>query len=111
MSLASDELAHRIATLMGERVNLVQKKMFGGTAFMLNGNMLCGPMKDGNLMVRVGPERYQEALSRPGAGPIDMGGRTMGGFVQVMADTIEDDDALAEWIAFAEKFVLSLPPK
>lgn len=111
MSLASEELTHRIETLLGPRPDLSMKKMFGGTAFMLGGNMLCGPMKDGSLLVRTGPERYQEALSRPGAGPMVMGERTMGGFVQVDPDSIEDDDSLADWLAFAERFVKTLPPK
>ncbi len=56
--------------------------MFGGLCFLVNGNMVCGVNKDG-LMVRVGPERYEEALAQPHAGVMDVTGRTMKGFVRV----------------------------
>lgn len=85
--------------------------MFGGVAFMLNGNMLVGPMKDGDLMVRVGPDLYEEALAREGATEMKFTGRSMKGFVTVAGDIVEDDEALGEWIALAERFVGNLPVK
>ena len=84
--------------------------MFGGICFTLNGNMLVGSMKDNALLVRVGPEGMQAALRRPGAVRMDMGGRTMNGFVVVDATEI-DDDALRDWIATATAVVGPMPPK
>ena len=110
MSEASDELAGRIDRLIGDRPGVTRKRMFGGICFMLSGNMVCGATKPGTLLLRTGPERYREALTRPGAGPMLMGEREMSGFIEV-TDDIEDDDNLADWIAFALDFVGTLPPK
>jgi hypothetical protein len=73
--------------------------------------MLVGPIKGGGLLVRVGKSGYRAALARPGAGPMTMAGRTMSGFVEVSGDAIENDAALNDWIARAEQFVSTLPPK
>ena len=78
---------------------------------MLAGNMLVCPMKDGSMLVRVGTEGMAESLALPGAGPMSMGERTMGGFVQVSGDVLEDDDTLRDWIGRARCFVDTLPPK
>ncbi|MCD7059982.1 TfoX/Sxy family protein [Pelagibacterium xiamenense] len=111
MSLASEELAERIRVQLANRPNIVEKKMFGGIAFMVDGNMLVGPMKDGSLLVRVGKDGYEAALAQPGCNPMTMGEKTMSGFVEVDGDFIEDDDTLAEWIVRAWDFVKTLPPK
>jgi len=110
MSMALDELSDRIRALTPDLV-LVEKKMFNGRAFMHRGNMLVCPIKDGTLLVRVGKDGMNAALARPGATPMVMNGRAMGGFVFVAGDAIEDDDALREWIATARAFVDTLPPK
>jgi TfoX/Sxy family transcriptional regulator of competence genes len=63
--MAYDELlAERIRRTVGQRSRVSEKKMFGGLAFLLGGKMFCGIVKD-DLVVRVGPERYEEALGRP----------------------------------------------
>ena len=111
MSIASDETADRIRAVIGHWPGMVEKRMFGGVCFMLNGNMLCGAMKAGELLIRVPPGQYEAALARSGAGPVSMGERTMGGFVEVALDAIEDEDALADWIAFSAPHVRSMPPK
>lgn len=111
MSQASEHLADRIREILGNRFSFREQKMFGGVAFMLNGNMFVGPLKDGGLLVRTGKENYDEALTRPGARPMTMTGRTMSGFIEVEPDAIEDDDDLAGWIDFALAFVKSLPAK
>ena len=85
--------------------------MFGGYGFMLNGNMIAGAMKSGNLLMRVGPALHQQALLRPGASTMHHGGRDMVGFVEVSPDAVETEEALAGWLAFAEAFVKNLPPK
>ena len=109
--MAVAALSERIRAYLGDRPGLVEKKMFGSIAFMLHGNMVVAPMNTGNLLVRVGKAGQAEALARPGAAIMSMGGRSMSGFIDVDAGAIEDDDALAGWIDIALAFVRSLPPK
>lgn len=78
---------------------------------MLAGNMLVGTLKDGGMLVRVGPDNYDDALTRPGTSPMQMGGRTMSGFIEVSGDVLEDDEVLLDWIEYARSFVATLPPK
>ena len=111
MSMATEELAERIRTLLPARVHCIEKKMFGGIAFMHRGNMLVAPLKDGSLLARVGKEGMQEALALSGVSVMDMGGRSMSGFVVVSGDAIEDDDALGEWLERCRRFVDTLPDK
>jgi TfoX/Sxy family transcriptional regulator of competence genes len=111
MSLASEELSDRIRALLAPLSGIGEQKMFGGRCFMLHGNMLVCPMKDGGLLVRVGKDGYEASLERPGARPMTMGARTMTGFVEVTGDVLEDDEALLDWIALARSFVETLPAK
>ena len=111
MSMAREELAERVRALLRPRVHCLEKKMFGGIAFMRNGNMLVVPMKDGSLLARVGKEGMDDALARSGASVMDMGGRSMGGFVVVSGDALEDDDDLVEWLQRCLSFVDTLLPK
>ncbi len=94
--------------------DLSEKRMMGGVCFLLNGNMLGGAdrNKEGlkRFMFRVGKGAHLEALKRPGAIPMEMGGRRMGGFIFVDAETC-DDRMLSDWIALANSFVSELPAK
>jgi len=109
--LAVEELADRLRNHFGGDPSIREQRMFGGIAFMRNGNMVVGPMKGGSLLVRTGKDGYEAALTREGAAAMDMGGRAMSGFVVVSGDVLEDDETLAEWIELAEAFVKTLPPK
>lgn len=111
MSLASEELSDRIRALLAPLPGIGEQKMFGGRCFMLHGNMLVCPMKDGGLLVRVGKDGYEAGLERPGARPMTMGARTMTGFVEVTGDVLEDEETLLDWIALARSFVETLPAK
>jgi len=111
VSAASDEMAGRIRAILANRPEIVEKKMFGGVGFMLNGNILVGTTAKGALMARVAPDRVEEALARPGAAIMHMGDKPMKGFLSVTDQGIETDDALADWIAYCETFVRTLPPK
>lgn len=111
MSMACDELAARIRDLLPRGAHPTEKKMFGGIAFMLDGNMLVCPTREGSLMVRVGKDGMAAALEQPGAGLMEMSGRSMGGFVLVEGDAIEDDEALSDWLRRAHAFVKTLPAK
>ncbi|HEX2193239.1 MAG TPA: TfoX/Sxy family protein [Acidimicrobiales bacterium] len=109
--MAFDEgLAFRVREQLGPRPELTERKMFGGLAFMTSGNMLVGVIGD-DLIARVGPEAMDDALAQPGARLFDMTGRPMGGWVVVGGDAVAEDHELAAWIARAERFVETLPPK
>ena len=109
--MAYDEgLTQRIEEMLGDRPDLVAKKMFGGVGFLLRGNMACGVNKN-DLIVRVGPERYEEALGQPHAREFDLTGRAMTGWVTVAPEGYEDDEALQGWVQQGVDFALSLPAK
>jgi hypothetical protein len=84
--------------------------MFGGIAFMTAGNMACGILAD-ELMVRVGPSAYEDALSRPHARLMDFTGRPMTGMVMVGREGMATTDDLAAWVQAGLSFAESLPPK
>jgi TfoX/Sxy family transcriptional regulator of competence genes len=106
----NEALAQRISEGLGERPGLVEKRMFGGVGYLLMGNMACGVNKD-DLIIRVGPERYEEALTEPYTRPFDMTGRPMKGWVVVTAEGYASDDDLNRWVDEGAEFALSLPPK
>jgi len=104
------DLAERVRDALALRADLVERKMFGGIAFMLGGNMACGVLED-ELIVRTGPDEYERALAEPHTRPFDFTGRPMKGFVVVSADGISVDDSLAAWVEAGADFAASLPPK
>lgn len=109
--MAYDEgLAQRIREALADDEGLSERRMFGGIAFMLHGNMAVGISGD-ELMVRVGPEAYDEALAQPHARVFDMTGRVMRGWVVVAAEGIADDGALGDWVRRGADYARSLPPK
>ena len=104
------DLGLRIRQVLGGLTGLTDKRMFGGIGFHVNGNMACGVYKDA-LIVRVGPEGYEEALARPHARPFDITGRPMKGWVMVDRDGYRSEEALREWVRQGVDFALTLPPK
>ena len=108
--MAYDEtLAERLRRSLAGRRGIAEKRMFGGLCFMLRDHMLCGIGWDG-LMFRVGEAREAVALARPGATLMEIGRRKMRGFVWVDPAKCRARD-LARWVALAEQYVASLPPK
>ena len=103
-------VAQRLRELFAGRTDVVEKKMFGGIAFMVSGNMCCGVVGE-ELMARVGPEQYEAALKEPHAREMDFTGKPMKGFVYVGAAGFESDDDLASWVNRCEQFVRTLPAK
>jgi TfoX/Sxy family transcriptional regulator of competence genes len=109
--MAYDEgLATRIRDVIGDRPGLAEKKMFGGLAFLLHGNMACGVRGD-DLMVRMAADTADAALGEPGVRPSDMGGRPMKGWLLVDADGHATDDDLRRWVDRGLAHASSLPPK
>jgi TfoX/Sxy family transcriptional regulator of competence genes len=109
--VAFDEtLAERIRERLARRKGVVEKKMFGGIGFLLDGNMLVGVWKD-SLIARVGPDAYEDSLLESHVKVFDITGRPMKGWVMVEPEGVEDDEQLAGWIERATTFVSSLPKK
>lgn len=109
--MAYDEvLGERVRAALEDEPNVTERKMFGGLAFMLGGNMCCGVIGD-ELMVRVGSDAWEGALALPHAREMDFTGRSMKGMVYVGVDGITSDRDLDAWVARGIAFAGSLPPK
>ncbi|RUW74743.1 hypothetical protein EOA29_30285 [Mesorhizobium sp. M1E.F.Ca.ET.063.01.1.1] len=108
-SVTPDPMVERLRAALGQR-QFTEQKMFGGTCFMINGNMLIGTSKRG-LLVRVGKAAHAAAAARPHARPMEMGGRSMEGYVQVAPEGTVADADLRAWLDLALAFVETLPPK
>jgi TfoX/Sxy family transcriptional regulator of competence genes len=103
------ELAERIRSQL-DGVPFVEKKMFGGVGFLLNGNMACGVNKD-NLIVRIDPEKQTALLKKPHAKPFDLTGRPMKGWLVVEAEGCKTDRQLSAWVQEGIAFASVLPTK
>jgi TfoX/Sxy family transcriptional regulator of competence genes len=103
-------LASRIRDSLKNRSDIVEKQMFGGVAYLVNGNMAVGIVKD-DLMVRVGAGAHDDALSKPHTRPMDFAGRPMKGMVYVAPAGVESASALNEWVRRGVDHALTLPPK
>jgi TfoX/Sxy family transcriptional regulator of competence genes len=110
--VAYDEmLAARVRTMIGERDDLTEQRMFGGLAFLIGGNMSVGISGQGGLMVRLAPAETEHALDRPGAQPFEMRGRAMQGWLRVDADVLDDDADLRHWVETGVDYASTLPAK
>ena len=90
-------LAERIRSTLRGRDDVVEKRMFGGLTFMVGGRMACGVVHD-DLMVRVGLDGHDEALTEPGTRPMDFTGRPMRGMIYVASAAVATDDDLRRWV-------------
>jgi len=109
--MAFDErLAERIRTHLGKCPGLVEKKMFGGTAFLMNGNMCCGIHRDA-LIVRLDPTDTDRALAEPHTRVFDLTGRPMKGWILVDPKGVATGAQLGKWIDRAAKYASALPAK
>jgi TfoX/Sxy family transcriptional regulator of competence genes len=104
------DLAIRVRDQATNLAQLDEMKMFGGLGFLLHGNMACGVLGD-NLIVRVGPDAYKDALSKPNVQVFDYTGRPMNGWIFVTPDGILKDDELADWVQAGVQYAQTLPPK
>jgi TfoX/Sxy family transcriptional regulator of competence genes len=106
-----ENLAERIRGFLGD-VEVTEKKMFGGLAFLVGGNMSVAASGQGGLLVRYDPADADKLLAEPGADEFDMGGRgPMKGWLRVDDSVLGDDKTLAAWVERGITYARSLPPK
>jgi TfoX/Sxy family transcriptional regulator of competence genes len=106
-----EDLANRLREQLADETAITEKKMFGGLAFLLNGHMCVAASRDGGLLARVDPADTDDCLARPHASLMEMGGRTMDGWIRVAAEGVKTDRQLAPWVKRCAAFVKTLPPK
>ena len=106
-----EELAARIRDLMSAEPSLAEKKMFGGLAFLVRGNMAVGVSGQGGILVRVDPDESDELVATTPAQLMEMRGRSMRGWLRVAAQDVAGDGELAEWVERGTAYARSLPVK
>ena len=110
--MAYDEaLAGRIRELMGDERGVTEQRMFGGLSFLVNGNMSVAASGQGGLLVRVDPNESDALVRKPGVQLMEMGGRSMQGWLRVDAEAVRTKKQLAAWVDRGVGFARSLPPK
>ena len=106
-----EDLAARVRAVLESRVDVDERKMFGGIGFLLAGNMCCGVYRD-DLIVRLDPEEATGLMeAESGVRAMDITGRPMRGWLLVAPEAIAEDEDLERWVRRAEAFAGSLPPK
>ena len=105
------ELADRVREHVEPEKGRTEKRMFGGLAFLITGNMAVGASSKGGLLLRVDPADTERLLGEPRARPFEMRGREMNGWLHIDADASVPDDELARWIRVGVTYARSLPPK
>jgi TfoX/Sxy family transcriptional regulator of competence genes len=106
----SESLAQRVRDVLYPLATSEEKKMFGGIAFMVAGNMVVGVIRD-DLIVRVGLENYEAALDVDGTDLFQPTGKPMAGWITVATNGHQTDEDLKYWIEMALEFVSTLPAK
>lgn len=106
----SEQLAGRVRDQLAREARITERAMFGGLAFLWAGNMVCGTQRD-DLMVRVGPDLFHDALTRPHAREMEFTGRSMKGFVTVGPHGLADDKELELWVRLGLAHARTFPPK
>jgi TfoX/Sxy family transcriptional regulator of competence genes len=106
-----EDLADRIRELLGRERGLTEKKMFGGLAFLVGGNMAVAASGQGGILVRVDPEESDRLVARTKARPMVMRGREMHGWLRVDADDVRTKHQLAKWVEIGVGYARSLPKK
>ena len=106
-----EDLANRIRELIAGEAGVTEKKMFGGLAFLIGGNMAVAASGQGGLMVRVAPDQTDELVAEPHAAPMVMRGREMQGWLRVDGDGARTKRQLEPWVRRGVAYARSLPPK
>ena len=109
--MAFDEgLAERLREVFRGKRGVIEKRMFGGVAFMVRGYMAVGIVGDA-LMARVGPDEYDQLLQMEHVRPMDFTGRPMKGYVYVAPDGLDSQAELEAWVERCVQYVGTLPPR
>lgn len=106
-----EDLANRIRELIATEPGLTEKKMFGGLAFLIDGNMSVAASREGGLLLRVDPDETDALLGKPHARPFVMRGREMQGWLRVDAEGVTTRRGLEPWVRRGVAYARSLPPK
>ena len=105
------ELADRIRAVVQAEPGLTERRMFGGLAFLIQGNMAVSASSQGGLLLRVDPAETESLISEPHVRRFEMRGRKMDGWLRVDAEAVEADDDLRGWVRHGVTYARSLPPK
>ena len=106
-----EELAARIRALLADEPSLTEKKMFGGLAFLVGGNMAVAASGQGGILVRVDPEQSDELVATTDAYVMEMRGRAMAGWLRVDPEHLGADRELAKWVELGTAYARSLSAK
>lgn len=106
----SQELLERIREVLADRKNVVEKKMFGGVAFMVSGRMACGPHGE-RLIVRIGNEAAEKHIGSPHVRPMDFTGRVLRSFATIESDGIKTKAQLRKWVLMAAEYAAQDTPR
>jgi TfoX/Sxy family transcriptional regulator of competence genes len=106
-----EDLANRIRELVRSEPGITEKRMFGGLAFLLHGNMSVSASGQGGLLLRVDPAETEELLGKPHARPFEMRGRVMDGWLRVEPEGLRTKRQLERWVSRGVGYARSLPPK
>lgn len=106
-----EDLAARVRELLDGEPGITEKRMFGGLAFLLSGNMCVSASGRGGLLVRIDPAETDAALARPHVARMQMGGRSMDGWITVAAEGLRTKRQLAAWVQRGLAYARTLAPK
>jgi TfoX/Sxy family transcriptional regulator of competence genes len=106
-----EDLANRIRELVAPEPGVTEQRMFGGLAFLVGGHMSVAVSGQGGLMVRVAPEDTETLVGKPHAGPFEMRGRAMQGWLRVEPEGVRTKRQLEPWVKRGVDYARSLPPK
>ena len=106
-----EALANRIREMLAAEPGVTEKRMFGGLAFLVGGHMAVGASGRGGLMVRVDPAETAALVDKPHAGPFEMRGRAVEGWLRVASDGVRTKRQLEPWVKRGVAYARSLPPK
>ena len=106
-----EDIAGRIRALLADEAGVTEKKMFGGLAFLIGGNMAVAADSKGGAMVRIDPAESERLAASPGAELMEMRGRRMDGWLHVDAEYLQRHEQLSEWVTLGVAYARSLPPK
>ena len=106
-----EELANRVRELIAGENGVVEKKMFGGLAFLIGGNMSVGISGQGGLLLHVPPDETESLVAKPHAEPFVMRGRAMNGWLRVAPEGVGTKAQLERWVGRGVTYAKSLPPK